>query len=52
LDVGQRKDDWVVRYVGVAPTDQLQSEARHSTLEIMLDQYIKLRRSSTSKDAS
>jgi broad specificity phosphatase PhoE len=51
LDVGPKKDDWVVRYVGVAPTDQLQSEARHSTLEVMLDQYIKFRRGASSKEA-
>jgi hypothetical protein len=43
-----------VRYIGTAPTDQLQSEARHSTLEVMLEQYIRLRRKppAASKDSS
>lgn len=43
LDVGAGKDDWVVRFVGMAPTDLLQPEARLSTLEGMLAEYVKTR---------
>jgi probable phosphoglycerate mutase len=45
LDVALRQHDWIVRYIGIAATDLLQSEARQSTLEVMLDQYIRMRRS-------
>jgi len=43
LDVGSAPNDWVVRYVGIAPSDLLQVEARKSTLEVMLDEYLKTR---------
>jgi broad specificity phosphatase PhoE len=44
IDVGQKYSDSVVRYIGMAATDVLQAEARQSTLEAMLDQYIRLKR--------
>jgi probable phosphoglycerate mutase len=47
IDVGGSYHDWVVRYVGLAPTDLLQAQARQSTLEAMLDQYIRLKRSNS-----
>lgn len=45
LDVGASEHDWVVRYSGLAPSDLLQAEARLSTLEVMLAEYLTLRRS-------
>ena len=43
LDVGAAPNDWVVRYTGIAPTDLLQAEARQSTLEAMLLEYLRTR---------
>jgi broad specificity phosphatase PhoE len=43
LDVGAAPHDWVVRYIGLAPTDLLQAEARQTTLEAMLVEYLKTR---------
>jgi probable phosphoglycerate mutase len=43
LDVGLAEHDWVVRYMGLAPTDLLQAEARQTTLEAMLIEYLKTR---------
>jgi probable phosphoglycerate mutase len=44
IDVGDNFSDCVVRYVALAATDLLQARARQSTLEAMLDQYIRLKR--------
>ena len=43
LDVGSAPRDWIVRYIGVAPSDLLQAESRSSTLETMLLEYLKSR---------
>ncbi len=44
LDVGSAPNDWVVRFIGVAPYDLLQAHARATTLEAMLLQFLKTRR--------
>jgi broad specificity phosphatase PhoE len=51
LDVGEAPLDWVVRYVGLAPSDLLQAESRRSTLESMLIEYMKTRASDESRCA-
>ncbi|MGA2550206.1 MAG: histidine phosphatase family protein [Burkholderiaceae bacterium] len=43
LDVGGAANDWVIRYMGVAPTDLLQAEARQTTIEALLMDYLKTR---------
>lgn len=43
LDVGSAQTDWVIRYMGLAPTDLLQAEARQTTLEAMLVEYLRTR---------
>lgn len=39
IDVGAEHADWVVRIVNYSPLSQLQGESRHTTMEVLLDQY-------------
>lgn len=43
LDVGEDADDWVVRMTNYAPTDILQPASRRTTMEVLLDEYLKYR---------
>lgn len=43
IDVGDEHADWVVRIVNYSPISQLQGESRHTTMEVLLDQYRKSR---------
>jgi probable phosphoglycerate mutase len=43
IDVGDAHADWVVRIVNYSPISQLQGESRHTTMEVLLDQYRKSR---------
>lgn len=43
IDVGDAHADWVVRIVNYSPISQLQGESRHTTMEVLLDQYKKSR---------
>ena len=43
IDVGDAHADWVVRIVNYSPISELQGETRHTTLEVLLDQYKKSR---------
>jgi len=43
IDVGDGHADWVVRIVNYSPISQLQGESRHTTMEVLLDQYRKFR---------
>jgi broad specificity phosphatase PhoE len=43
IDVGESHADWVVRIVNYSPISQLQGESRHTTMEVLLDQYRKSR---------
>jgi broad specificity phosphatase PhoE len=43
LDVGEVRHDWVVRFVNYSPLSELQSTARSTTMETLLDQYRKSR---------
>lgn len=44
IDVGQEHADWVVRMVNYSPLSTLQGESRNTTMEILLDQYMKARK--------
>ena len=44
LDVGSAPRDWIVRYVNLFADDLLQRDARASTMEQLLEQYLKWRR--------
>lgn len=43
IDVGDAHADWVVRIVNYSPLSVLQGESRHTTMEVLLDQYRKSR---------
>ncbi|MGE5652019.1 histidine phosphatase family protein [Noviherbaspirillum sp. UKPF54] len=43
IDVGAAHADWVVRIVNYSPISELQGESRHTTMEVLLDQYRKSR---------
>ena len=43
LDVGEDLHDWVVRMTNYAPTDILQPASRRTTMEVLLDEYLKYR---------
>lgn len=43
IDVGHEHADWVVRIVNYSPISELQGESRHTTMEVLLDQYKKSR---------
>lgn len=43
LDVGPGENDWVVRVINYAPLASLQSDSRHTMMEIYFDQYRKSR---------
>ncbi|HYD95515.1 MAG TPA: histidine phosphatase family protein [Noviherbaspirillum sp.] len=43
IDVGDAHADWVVRIVNYSPVSELQGESRHTTMEVLLDQYRKSR---------
>lgn len=43
IDVGEEHADWVVRIVNYSPISTLQGESRHTTMEVLLDQYLKSR---------
>jgi broad specificity phosphatase PhoE len=43
IDVGDAHADWVVRIVNYSAISQLQDESRHTTMEVLLDQYKKSR---------
>ncbi len=44
LDVGQARNDWVVRMTNYAPSDLLQPGERDTTMEVLYSQYLKFRR--------
>lgn len=43
IDVGEAHADWVVRIVNYSPISELQGDSRHTTMEILLEQYKKSR---------
>ncbi|HJV52123.1 MAG TPA: histidine phosphatase family protein [Noviherbaspirillum sp.] len=43
IDVGDTHADWVVRIVNYSPLSELQGESRHTTMEVLLEQYRKSR---------
>ena len=43
IDVGDAQADWVVRIVNYSPISELQGETRHTTMEVLLEQYKKSR---------
>ena len=43
IDVGAAHADWVVRIVNYSPLSELQGESRHTTMEVLLEQYRKSR---------
>jgi probable phosphoglycerate mutase len=43
IDVGENQADWVVRIVNYSPISELQGESRHTTMEVLLEQYMKSR---------
>jgi broad specificity phosphatase PhoE len=43
IDVGDAHADWVVRIVNYSPISELQGETRHTTMEVLLEQYKKSR---------
>ncbi|KIF82630.1 histidine phosphatase family protein [Noviherbaspirillum autotrophicum] len=43
IDVGAVHADWVVRIVNYSPISELQGESRHTTMEVLLEQYRKSR---------
>jgi broad specificity phosphatase PhoE len=44
IDVGDAHADWVVRVVNHSPLSALQGESRHTTMEVLLEQYMKARK--------
>lgn len=44
IDVGDEHADWVVRMVNYSPLSTLQGESRHTTMEVLLEQYMKARK--------
>jgi broad specificity phosphatase PhoE len=43
IDVGEDHADWVVRIVNYSPISTLQGESRNTTMEVLLEQYMKSR---------
>ncbi|WP_151635014.1 histidine phosphatase family protein [Noviherbaspirillum aerium] len=43
IDVGEAQADWVVRIVNFSAISSLQGESRHTTMEVLLDQYLRSR---------
>lgn len=43
IDVGEAQADWVVRIVNYSPISELQGDSRHTTMEVLLEQYMKSR---------
>lgn len=43
IDVGENQADWVVRIVNYSPISELQGDSRHTTMEVLLEQYMKSR---------
>lgn len=43
IDVGEQHADWVVRMVNYSPISELQGDSRHTTMEVLLEQYKKSR---------
>ncbi|WP_168798609.1 MULTISPECIES: histidine phosphatase family protein [Oxalobacteraceae] len=43
IDIGDHHADWVVRMVNYSPLSELQGDTRHTTMEILLEQYKKSR---------
>ncbi|HZW14283.1 MAG TPA: histidine phosphatase family protein [Noviherbaspirillum sp.] len=43
IDVGENHADWVVRIVNYSPISELQGNSRHTTMEVLLEQYKKSR---------
>lgn len=43
IDVGEAHADWVVRMVNYSPISELQGNSRHTTMEVLLEQYKKAR---------
>lgn len=43
IDVGAAHADWVVRVVNYSPISELQGDMRHTTMEVLLEQYRKSR---------
>ncbi|HJV87061.1 MAG TPA: histidine phosphatase family protein [Noviherbaspirillum sp.] len=39
IDVGSHHADWVVRIINYSPLSELQGDTRHTTMEILLEQY-------------
>jgi broad specificity phosphatase PhoE len=48
LDVGEHPADWVLRMSNFSPPSPLQAENRSTTMETLLDQYMKFRASASS----
>ena len=44
LDVGDVREDWVVRMTNYAPSDLLQPNERETTMEVLYAQYLKFRK--------
>lgn len=44
IDVGDAAADWVVRVMNYSPLSELQAESRHTTMELLYEQYMKSRR--------
>ncbi|NEX59820.1 histidine phosphatase family protein [Noviherbaspirillum galbum] len=43
IDVGEQQADWVVRVMNFSAISTLQGESRHTTMEVLLEQYMKSR---------
>lgn len=43
IDVGENHADWVVRILNYSPISELQGDSRHTTMEVLLEQYKKSR---------
>ncbi|HEX7646572.1 MAG TPA: histidine phosphatase family protein [Noviherbaspirillum sp.] len=43
IDVGESHADWVVRTVNYSPISELQGDTRHTTMEVLLEQYMRSR---------
>jgi len=43
IDVGHAHADWVVRMVNYSPLSELQGDVRHTTMEVLYEQYLKSR---------
>lgn len=43
IDVGEPQADWVVRIVNYSPISELQGDTRHTTMEVLLEQYMRSR---------